>query len=322
MEERRPTVAHRLEHAGLSAVQTLVRLVPESAALAVGAGVARTAGALRIRRRQVDESLALAFGDRPAGWRARIAREAYGHLGREVAMLLRLGALRGAALREAVLAHTTWGDAATEALFAELLEAAAAGQGSVLVTGHLGNWELAGAALAVRGLPLDAVAVRQRNPLIDRELRSHRDALGFGVLDRREAATRVPAALRAGRTVALVADQHTPGGVVLPFFGHPAATPKGPAVFALRTGAPVLAGCAVVRPGPPRRYHVFLERIEVPRSGDLDADIRSVTGSFTKALERRIEADPGQYLWHHRRWRRRLLEEPPPAAPVLRGNRP
>lgn len=307
MPERRPTLTHRLEYAGLRLVQGLVRLLPEGPSLALGAGVARLAGWLGVRRKQVDESLALAFADRPTAWRERVARAAYAHLGREVAQLLRLGALRGEVLRQRLLDRTEWGDAATAALFERIRTDAASGRGTLLVSGHLGNWEVAGAALAARGLPLDAVAVRQRNPLVDRQLRRHRDALGFGVLDRGASAVKVPAALRSGRTVALVADQHTPGGVVLPFFGHPAATPRGPAVFALRTGVPIVAGCAVARPGRPHRYQVFLERVEVPRSGDLETDVTAVTAALNRALERRIEADPEQYLWHHRRWRPHLL---------------
>ena len=125
-----------------------------------------------------------------------------------------------------------------------------------------------------------------------------------------EAVRQVPRSLRDGRVVAFVADQGVKGmaSTFVPFFGRPAKTPRGPAVFALRRDAPIVFGTVVRLPSG--RYRAILEPIEVADTGDRERDTDAVVARYTAVLERLVREYPDQYFWHHRRWRR----QPDPGA--------
>jgi KDO2-lipid IV(A) lauroyltransferase len=292
---------HRLEHAGFRLLSRLLRVLPERAALGLGALLGRFAGGvLRIRRREVDAHLALAFPERPPSWRRRVAAASYAHLGREAVALFRMAGMDAADIRARTSVHG----------LEELEGALAAGTGVVVVTGHLGNWEIGGAALTARGLPVEAVAKGMANRRFDRDLVATRERLGLRVVGMEEAPRRILRALREGRVAALVADQNfRRGGVFVPFFGVAAATAKGPALFALRTGAPLFLAVSLREEGAPPRYRVDLRPVTVEPTGDLEADVRRLTEAYTAALEREVRAAPGQYFWQHKRWKTR-----PPAS--------
>ena len=191
-----------------------------------------------------------------------------------------------------------------------LRSALAEGKGAVVVTGHLGNWEIGGAAVTARGIPVDAVAKGMANRRFDEELVATRERLGLRIVGMQEAPRRVLGALREGRVAALVADQNFHrGGIFVPFFGKLAATAKGPALFALRTGAPLFLGVAIREEGWAQRYRVSFRRIPVEATGDLEADVRRLTEAHTAALEREVRAWPEQYFWQHKRWKTRPPEE-------------
>ena len=195
--------------------------------------------------------------------------------------------------------------------FEALRDAAAGGRGAVVISGHLGNWEVAAAAVAARGVPMDVAAHLQKNPLFYRHMVELRRRLGLTVIVKNEAFRLVPQALAAGRVVALISDQNMrKRGVFVDFFGRAAATAKGPALFALRTGAPVFLGVAVRKRGYPSRYRVIIERVSPSGRGHPDADaIRDLTQRHVSRLEARIRETPSQYFWQHRRWKTR--PEPP-----------
>ncbi len=294
---RTPTFRHRLEYGLFRLFAGAARLLPRRMAESLGGAVGWLAGTLfRIRRADVDRHLEIAFPDRPARWRGRVARECYRHLGREGVAMLRLSGLDPARVRER-----------TRIEGLEALERALdAGRGAVLVTGHLGNWELGGAALAARGIPLDAVALRQGNPLFDRDLVAAREALGLRVVHKRKAPRAVLRSLRDGRAVALVGDQNPlSGGIEVRFFGRPANTARGAATLALRTGAPLFLGVALREEGGGSRYEVRFERIPVERSGRLEDDVRRLVQAYTARLEEAVRRAPEQYFWQHRRWKER-----------------
>ena len=244
----------------------------------------------------VDRHLELAFPDRSPEWRRRVARASYRHLGRESVAMLRMSTLD----RDDLVARTRVRglDAVREAL--------GRGRGLVFVTGHLGNWEIGGAAVAARGIPLAAVALRQGNPLFDRDLVWTREELGMRVIYKIDAPKSVLRTLNVGGAVALVADQNPiRGGIPVEFFGRDANTARGPAVLALRTGAPVFLGVALRTEGSDHDYEVTLREVPVEPTGDLEADVHELVQSYTTLLEEAIREAPAQYFWHHRRWKRR-----------------
>lgn len=291
------TFRHRLEYAGFRLLKGALTLLPEAVALGIGEALGWVAGrVLGIRRDVVDGNLALAFPERDVAWRRRVASRSWRHLGREGAALFRMGALGPDEVRDA----TT-----VEGL--ELLEAALArGTGAIIVTGHLGSWEIGGAAVAVRGVPVDGVALVQANPLFDADLVESRNALGMRIVARGNAPREVLRSLAGNRVPALVADQNARrGGVFVDFFGHPAATYRGPALFSLRTGAPIFVGVCLRTSRHPQRYRVVLEPVSVEESGDLEADVARLTAAHTAVLERWVRRAPEQYFWPHKRWKTR-----------------
>lgn len=302
------TTRHRLEAGIVSVVAAMSRPVPERLSQGVGALVGAFAGSmLRIRRRTVDQNLRLAFPDWSQRRRDAIARAAYRHLGREAMSLLRLGTLGPDEVRER-----------TEIIGGVALrEAVEEGRGVILLAGHLGNWEIAGAALAARGVPLDAVVRRQSNPLSDRRIREMREHFGMRVLYRHNATRPVLKGLREGRAVVLVADQNTGGkgsGVFVDFFGVPASAARGPGVLSFRTGASVLFMSIFRLPGTPARYRLELKALEVSRDQGPDAYAREVVQLFHHCLETEVRKQPEQYFWFHRRWRTRPGNETAPTA--------
>ena len=125
----------------------------------------------------------------------------------------------------------------------------------------------------------------------------------------------MPRLLRKNGVIGIVGDQDArKAGVFVPFFGRPASTHRGPAVFALKLGAPVFACVARRLPGPGVRYEVSGQRVPVVRTGDAEADIQALTAELARRLEGEIRKAPEQYFWFHRRWKTR-----PPAELLAAG---
>jgi KDO2-lipid IV(A) lauroyltransferase len=201
--------------------------------------------------------------------------------------------------RERVLART-------EVHGLDALMEAARGPGALVATGHVGNWEVAGGAVALRGAPIDVVAVRQRNPLFDRALIANRESLGMRVVYRGVTGGEVLRSLRDGRVPVLLADQDAGGGgIFVDFLGHDASTARGPALLALRSGARLFGGACLAVPGTPRRYTVWLEPLSAPRTGVVAEDVRLLTQAHADFLARFVRRAPEQYFWQHKRWKTR-----------------
>lgn len=312
---RRPTLKHRVEFGAFRLALALIGVLPERVAISLAGLLGLLAGdVLRIRRTDVDHHLETAFPEATPAWRRRVASVSYQHLAREAVATFRLSS----SSPDDVLRRTTVHG------LQELKAALQEGLGAIVITGHLGNWEIGGASLAARGIPIDAVVFPQNNPLFDRHLTEARARLGITVIAKADAGRMVLASLRKGRTIALVADQNIrTRPVFVDFFGVPAATAKGPAVFALRALSPVFLAVALRDPGSPAHYRVLIEPVPVARTGPLSSDVLRITRAHVALLEAHIHRAPEQYFWLHRRWKTRppeaseaLGQEPPSEAAV------
>jgi Kdo2-lipid IVA lauroyltransferase/acyltransferase len=292
-------------------MERVLGMLPRGAATKLGAvagSVVRRP--LGIRTEVVRENLRLAFPDADDAWLEEVTVEAYRHLGREVAAMLRLSTLDPGAVRDLVdFDETEW---------RSFEEARSEGKGVILVTGHYGNWEMAAAAVAARGIPIAAIVKRQSNPLVDRQITEARGTLGIETVDMAVAPRKIPRALRAGNAVGIVGDQDARRtGVFVPFFGVPASTHRGPATFALRIGSPLFA--TVARRRSDGTYLLTGERIDTTPRGSFEDDVLRITGAVAAHLEREIRRDPTQYFWFHKRWKTRPDEEPHPRVAGIRS---
>lgn len=298
---KRPTLRHRMEHLGYRVALGILGVLPEGLAFRLGEGLGWVVGVvLGVRRRVVREQLRQAFPRRTERWRRSVARASFRHLGRESLATFLLSRMSP----EDVLARTE-----VEGLDA-LREAVENGRGAVVITAHFGNWEVAGAALALRGIPLDVVVQRQRNPLFNREINGTRERLGMIVIPRNRAPREVLRSLRKGRAVAIVGDQNVRrGGVFVEFFGRKASTARGAAIFALRTGCAIFLGVNRSRGGYPLRYLAEVKPVDFEPTGEMEDDVLRLTEIYTRYLEGEIRRTPEQYFWQHRRWKTRPPEE-------------
>jgi KDO2-lipid IV(A) lauroyltransferase len=289
------TLAHRAQYAALRSVIGSLRYLSWERAAEIGAQIGRLGyWPLGIRRDVTVRQIAAAFPDLARSEVERIARGSYENLGRvsvEAALLSRLGA---SDVTSIVSGIDGW----------EVIERTTrTGKGLILVTGHFGNWELCAAYMAAVGMPMDAVARRMNNPLFDGYLTRTRARLGITVIHDREAVRRVPRTVKEGGLVGFVMDQ----GVLnlassyVPFFGRPAKTPRGPAVFALKFDVPVVFGAAIRQPDG--RYRGVVEEVKSERTGERDADVEALVAAYTAVLEKWIRTAPEQYFWQHRRWK-------------------
>ena len=185
------------------------------------------------------------------------------------------------------------------------------GNGVVLVSGHLGNWELSGAYIAARAPELGIISRQQENPLFDAYITRTRERLGMSVIYDGDAVRRVPRIMRRGGPVAIMIDQGAAGlaSTWVPFFGRWAKTPRGAATFALRFNAPIVFIVALRKPDG--RFNIHFEPVTVKLTGDKTTDVDHIMAECTATLERWVRRYPEQYFWHHRRWKHQRPGTPP-----------
>ena len=186
--------------------------------------------------------------------------------------------------------------------------------GRVLVlTAHLGNWELLALAHRLMGFPATVVVRPLDAPWLGVVADRLRGRAGVELVDKRGALRPVLSALRRGRLVALLLDQNASRreGVFVSFFGRPASTSKSLAVLAVRTRTPVVP-MFIYRTDVGRHRVVIHPPLPVDTVPDNERAVAELTQRCTAAIEAAIGVAPDQWLWIHNRWRTQPL---PPGGP-------
>ena len=297
------TVSHYAQYYGIRGAVAALRAVSFRRAGEIGARIGALGyKPLGIRRAVVERQVRAAFPGLDEPEVLRIARASYAHLGRTTIETALLPTFDRAHVLELFESVEGW-DVVERAMAQE--------RGVMFVSGHLGNWELAGSYIAARGVPLEAVARRMENPLFDEYITETRRRIGMTVIHDADAVRRVPRAMRERHAVAFLVDQGAVGlaSTYVPFFGRYAKTPRGPAVFALRLKTPLVFATALRQPSG--RYIMYFEDVPVAPTGTLDADVDAIVASYTRTLERWVRRAPEQYFWHHRRWKHQRPGTPP-----------
>ncbi len=253
-------------------------------------------------RRVGMRNLELALPELSAGERERILRGVYRHLGWQLVEFCRMP--RYTAKNTKHWIHT------------EGLEhyraAQARGKGVLVLTGHLGAWELSSFYHSLMGYPMGMVIRRLDNRRLDEFVNGIRCLHGNRVLHKDDFARGLLTAMRVGDTVGILMDTNMtpPQGVFVRFFGQTACTASGLARVALKTGAAVVPGFLVWEPKERRYVLHFGPELAFVRTGDAEADIVAATQQCNDVLEAWIRRYPDQWLWIHRRWKTRPAGEP------------
>jgi len=283
---------HELEAMLVNLLAAAVTRMSWRRSLGLGSLLGDIAWHLRLRRKVAEDNLKRAFPYLTTADRTRILIEHYRELGQVACEYPRMGELVRAPA-SAVVAELDG--------FEHLEAVRAGGRGTILLTGHYGNFELLGAWLG-RMHPVSFVIKSMSNPLVERLVTGWRRAAGVELIPLGSGLRRVFEALKENRWVAMVADQDAhEKGVFVPFFGRPASTPVGPAEIALRTGAPILMGF-VVRRRDGRHTLTVTPPIEAPPPGSANAAML-LTAAHTERLERWVRRHPEMWFWLHRRWK-------------------
>jgi len=299
-----PTLRHRLEFSLAWLFIHILRALPRSWARAAGAVIANIAHDTLSRLRRTGlRNLELAFPAMPGSERARILRLEYRHLGWLLAEFCQMSTytpeFAGSFIRYEGLEH--------------YLNARDRGNGVLVLTGHLGAWELSSFYHSLAGYPMGMVIRRLDNPLVDALVNRIRCLHGNRVLHKDDFARGLLAAMRAGDTVGILMDTNMtpPQGLFVPFFGIEACTASGLARVALKTGAAVLPGFLLWEESERQYVLHFYPELALASTGDAEADTADNTARFTAVLEDAIRQYPSQWLWMHRRWKTRPAGEPP-----------
>ena len=295
----------RLEFIAVWSLVKLLGLPPRSIARALGAGVGKLARVLTPRlRRAGHRNLQLAFPQKSEEEREQILRKLYRNLGWLLAEFCQMP-------------HYTPKQTARFIRYDGLenyLKARDQGKGVLILTGHLGAWELSSFYHSLMGYPMSIVIRRLDNPLVDRLVNHIRCLHGNHVLHKDDFARGLLASMRRGDTVGILMDTNMtpPQGTFVEFFGHLACTASGMARVALKTGAPVVPGFLLWEEATQQYVLRFGEPLTLASTGDAEADAVTNTALFTRVIEDYIRQFPDQWLWVHRRWK----TQPQGAAPI------
>ena len=246
-------------------------------------------------------NVAQAFPEMPASERRRVAYRSFQHLGMVAVEVCR-------AIREPVT--STLAGVQVDGL-AHVEQVMATHGRALVVSAHLGNWELRtllGHQLS--SVPMSIVVRPLDTSALNGVVRRLRATAGATIIDKRDAVRPILQALRRGGLVAIMLDQNASRreGVFVPFFGRLASTSRSAATLAVRTGTPILP--LFIRREPDGRHRITIEPPIAPPAGAASEEgIVELTRRCTCVIEDAIRHAPEQWLWMHARWRTRPPEE-------------
>jgi len=189
----------------------------------------------------------------------------------------------------------------------EYLDAALAkGNGVIALGSHLGAFTTLGTRLAMEGYPFNIIIKEGNFPKLWKRIEGHQRRLGQNPFPLKPITSSIKKSLnclRRNEILYLITDeQQIHGGLPVPFFGKTAYTPPGPAIFSLKTGAPILPMFVVREKGIPQTLLIG-SPIEIEPTSDEKKDIQLLTAKFTKVIEDIVRQYPSQWPWLNRRWR-------------------
>jgi KDO2-lipid IV(A) lauroyltransferase len=175
--------------------------------------------------------------------------------------------------------------------------------GCLLVTPHIGNWEIIPHVCAFVGIPLVVVARPLDNEYLEQLIFKDRSATGQTIISRRNALSALQKSLQQGKAVGMLPDQSTMKGLLIDFFGRKATTTPVPALLAVTYKKPIVVVACCRKPGN-YQYEGFVSDPIYPGEYTSKRDeIIRITEEMTRKMEFIIRKYPEQYLWIHNRWK-------------------
>jgi KDO2-lipid IV(A) lauroyltransferase len=185
-------------------------------------------------------------------------------------------------------------------------------KGVLACSAHLGNFTLIGLKMAAAGYPFHMLVKDPRYPAVAEAFHVLQKGQGgkFIYVEPWDRALRqILSRLRKNEIVCILADEKkSKTGVIVDFFGHPAPTAPGPAVLALRTGAPLVP--IFIARNNDGLQHIYIEpQLELNLNGDRSSDIPAVVSAYTKVIENYIRMYPDQWFWINNRWKKQIRDQ-------------
>jgi KDO2-lipid IV(A) lauroyltransferase len=180
------------------------------------------------------------------------------------------------------------------------------GKGVIALTGHIGNFELLAAYLALKGYKLSVIGRNVYDPRLNQLLVRNRETVGLENISSTDDVRNMVKVLKAGRILGVLVDQDSSRvkGIFVSFLGKSALTPVGPAILHLKLDSP-LVPMFILR-NENEKYKIIVKpELKLQPSGDKDKDIKNLTQKYTEVLEEIIRKYPSQWLWMHKRWKSR-----------------
>jgi KDO2-lipid IV(A) lauroyltransferase len=253
-------------------------------------------------KRKIARNLHIAFGNTTDKEKlTKIARSLSENLGLNFAETLISSTAKKMPLLDSIQIHG----------IEHLEKALAHGKGVLAFSAHLGNFTLIGLKMAAAGYPFHMLVKDPRYPAVAEAFHMLQKGQGgnFIYVEPWEKALRqILSRLRKSEIVCILADEKkSKTGVLVDFFGHPAPTAPGPAVLALRTGAPLVPIFIVRRDDG--LQHLYIEpQLELSLTGDRSLDIPAVVSAYTKVIEYYIRMYPDQWFWINNRWKKKIRD--------------
>ena len=292
---KKSSIATNLEYAALRCACALVNAVPYPAAMWLADALAFFAvRCLGFKRARTVERIRSVFpGKSPAECRA-IAVRSLANVLKTAVEMIRAPKLTSAWMDRHVVDGRLYKD--------RLQEYVDEGKGVVIMVPHSGNWYMAAWAMAAYGLPLFAIAARQRNPKIDAWMK--RQYGSVEVLERGSARTlvEIKEKLRAGRAFAILPDLRVPHpDVEVDFLGGKANVSHAGAMFAVRCGSPIIVAMMRREGGRHVFDHIGTLRPD-PAATDRKAEAARLTREAMSMIDVRLKEHPEDWYWYNKRW--------------------
>ncbi len=297
-----------MEYIAARAILGFFGILPRKVSVAFGILLAKiTYPFLGGLRRTGTRSLEIAFPEKPTNEREQILKKSFENLGRILGEMSQFHRATPEKLARMIDFQFETEESLTSEERKTYDAERAKGRGVILVSPHLGNWEMGVFAYSAFREPLKYLARPLDNPRIEEMLVNLRTRFGNRPINKTDSVGRAIELLKNGEILGVLPDvnAHPKEGVFVPFFDVPACTTSGVAMLALRTNAMIVPISCVWNEETGRYKVAYGKVIDPVRTGDRHRDIVETTALYTFELEKFIRVYPEQWLWIHKRWKTR-----------------